>query len=51
LTQNALNQEEIEANLSMLKQNYVPVTTLPEKLKPDATTVLASSEPSIKNQK
>jgi hypothetical protein len=41
LTQNALNRKEIEANLSELKQNYVPAATLSEKLKPDVVTVLS----------
>jgi len=35
------NREEIEAQLSELKQNSVPAVTLPEKLTPDAATILS----------
>ncbi len=35
------DREEIEAELSELKQNFAPVTTLFEKLTPDAATVLS----------
>jgi hypothetical protein len=35
------NREEIEAQLSELKQNSVPAATLPEKLTPDAATILS----------
>jgi DNA repair exonuclease SbcCD ATPase subunit len=35
------DREEIEAELSELKQNSVPAATLPEKLTPDAATILS----------
>ena len=35
------SREEIEAELSELKQNFAPVATLFEKLTPDAATVLS----------
>jgi hypothetical protein len=35
------DREEIEAQLSELKQNSVPAATLPEKLTPDAATILS----------
>jgi len=35
------DQEEIEAELSQLKQNSAPAATLSEKLTPDAATILS----------
>ncbi len=35
------DQEKIEAELSKLKQNSVPATTVSEKLTPDAATILS----------
>ena len=35
------SREEIEAELSELKQNFAPATTLSEKLTPDAATILS----------
>jgi hypothetical protein len=35
------DQEEIEAELSKLKQNSAPAATVSEKLKPDAATILS----------
>jgi uncharacterized protein (DUF3084 family) len=35
------DREEIEAELSELKQNSAPAATLSEKLTPDATTILS----------
>ena len=35
------SREEIEAELSELKQNSVPAVTLPKKLTPDAATILS----------
>jgi uncharacterized coiled-coil DUF342 family protein len=36
-----VDREEIEAQLSELKQNSAPAATLSEKLRPDATTILS----------
>ena len=35
------DREEIEAELSELKQNSAPAATLPEKLTPDVATILS----------
>jgi ABC-type transporter Mla subunit MlaD len=35
------DREEVEAELSKLKQNFAPTATLSEKLTPDAATVLS----------
>jgi len=35
------DREEIEAQLSELKQNSAPAATLSEKLRPDAATILS----------
>ena len=35
------DREEIEAELSKLKQNSASATTVPEKLTPDAATILS----------
>jgi hypothetical protein len=35
------DREEIEAQLSELKQNFAPAATLDEKLAPDAATILS----------
>jgi uncharacterized coiled-coil DUF342 family protein len=36
-----VDREEIEAQLSELKQNSAPAATLSEKLRPDAATILS----------
>jgi hypothetical protein len=41
LKQSAPDREEIEAQLSELKQNFAPAATLYEKLASDATTILS----------
>jgi hypothetical protein len=51
LAQNALNREEIEANLFEQKQNYVPTAMLFKKLKPDAATVLSKLRAKRKKSK
>jgi ABC-type transporter Mla subunit MlaD len=35
------DREEIDAKLSELKQNFAPAATVPEKLTPDAATILS----------
>jgi uncharacterized coiled-coil DUF342 family protein len=36
-----VDREEIEAEFSKLKQNFVPAATVSEKLTPDAATILS----------
>ena len=45
------DREEIEAEFSELKQNYVPAATLPEKLTPDAATILSQLRAKRKKSK
>ena len=39
------DREELQVELSELKQNSAPVATLSEKLTPDATTILSQLAP------
>jgi len=45
------DREEVEAELSELKQNFVPATTLSEKSTPDAATILSQLRAKRKKSK
>jgi uncharacterized protein (DUF3084 family) len=45
------DREEIEAELSELKQNFASAVTVSEKLTPDAATILRQLRTRRKNQK
>jgi galactitol-specific phosphotransferase system IIB component len=45
------DREEVEAELSELKQNFVPTTTLSEKSTPDAATILSQLRAKRKKSK